>query len=244
MSLRSLRRSSISSISRVRPSASKRFDGLKYCRSVWSRSVMATELEHQAVLLQRLRRSPLHAVDVLAPLLVHFDQRHLRRNRAQRGNELAGQEGMQSVLLHGAPTESGGGRRDRLPGRRHPHVEFSPHVDAHAILGDQRILFLANYLHLENVHVHGSYVVNDRKHEGSAIDDDLFSEEAGPDEGHLLRRPAIEPIDEVDDDRNDDDGDDEPEYQGSDELTRHRPFLPTRNASLRRRSLLSCDRSA
>ena len=43
MSLRSLRRSSMSSISRVRPSASKRLEGLKNSRSVWSRSVMATD---------------------------------------------------------------------------------------------------------------------------------------------------------------------------------------------------------
>ena len=43
MSLRSLRLASMSSIRRVRPSASNRFDGLKYSRSVWSRSVMATD---------------------------------------------------------------------------------------------------------------------------------------------------------------------------------------------------------
>ena len=43
MSLRSLRRDSISWISCVRPCASKRLDGLKYSRSVWSRSVIATD---------------------------------------------------------------------------------------------------------------------------------------------------------------------------------------------------------
>jgi hypothetical protein len=43
MSLRNLRRDSMSSMSLVKPSASKRFDGLKNSRSVWSRSVIATD---------------------------------------------------------------------------------------------------------------------------------------------------------------------------------------------------------
>ncbi len=43
MSFLSLRRSSMLSISLVRPSASKRFEGLKYSRSVWSMSRIATD---------------------------------------------------------------------------------------------------------------------------------------------------------------------------------------------------------
>ena len=42
ISLRILRRVSINSVSWVRPSASKAFDGSKYSRLVWSRSTMAT----------------------------------------------------------------------------------------------------------------------------------------------------------------------------------------------------------
>ncbi len=148
---------------------------------------MATELEHQAVLRQCLRRGFLHTVDVFAALLVHTDKRHLRRHRTQRGDELARQERVQPVLLHGAPTECGGGYGNGLSGRRHSHIELGPHVDTHAVLGDQRILLLADDLHLKDVHVHRSDVVDDRQHEGTAIDDDPLSEESGSDERHLLR---------------------------------------------------------
>ena len=104
--------------------------------------------EHQAVLGERLGGGRLDARDVFAALLVHFDQRHLGGDRAQRRDELAGEQRVQPVLLHGAPAERGGGHRHRLPGRRDPHVELGPHVDAHAILGDQRIVLLADHLHL------------------------------------------------------------------------------------------------
>ena len=53
--------------------------------------------------------------------------------------------------------------------------------------------------------------------------------QAGADERDLLGRAAVQPVHQVDDDRDDDDRDDQPEYQRADELPRHRPFLPTRN---------------
>jgi hypothetical protein len=89
MSLRSFRRSSISSMIRVRPSASKRLDGLKNCRSVWSRSVSATDSSCKAVLVQRLRGRVLHALDIDAALLVHLLHGHLGRDGAKRRDELA-----------------------------------------------------------------------------------------------------------------------------------------------------------
>ena len=59
MSLRSLRRASISSIRWVRPSASNRFEGLKNSRSVWSRSVIATDSSSSPFCARRLAAASL-----------------------------------------------------------------------------------------------------------------------------------------------------------------------------------------
>ena len=60
----------------------------------------------------------------------------------------------------------------------------------------------------------GVIVVDDRQHEGAAVDHHPLAEQAGAHEGHLLRRAAIEPVHQIDDDRDDDDRDDQPEDQG------------------------------
>ena len=124
---------------------------------------------------------------------------------------------VQAFLLHGAAAERRGRDRDRLAGRLHPHVELGFDVDAHAIPGDQRVPFLAHHLHLQHVHVDGRVVVDERQHEGAAVDHDPLAEQAGADERHLLRGAVIEPVHEIDDDRDDDDRDDQPQDQRPDQ---------------------------
>ena len=51
--------------------------------------------------------------------------------------------------------ERRGRDRDRFPVGLHAHIEFRLDVDAHAVAGDQRVLFLAHDLHLQDVHVDG-----------------------------------------------------------------------------------------
>ena len=103
--------------------------------------------------------------------------------------------------------------RDGFGGRLHPHIEFRLDVDAHAVLGDQRVGLLAHDLHLQHVHVDRRVVVDERQHEGAAVDHHPLAEQAGAHEGHLLRGPVIEPVHQIDDDRDDDDRDDQPQDQ-------------------------------
>ena len=170
-------------------------------------------LKLEAVLRQPFGSRLLHARDIISALLVHFLHRHLGRDGAQRGDELAGEERVQPLRLHGAAAERRGSDRDRFLARAYPHVEFGLDVDAHAVLGDQRVRLLAHDLHLQHVHVHGRVVVDERQHEGAAVDHHPLAEQTRAHEGHLLRGPVIEPVHQVDDDRDDDDRDDQPQDQ-------------------------------
>ena len=143
-------------------------------------------LELEAVLGQRLGSGRLDALQVDASLLVHLHHRHLGSDRAQRRDELAGQQRVQPLLLHGAPAQRGGGQRHRFPRRRHAHVEVGVDVDAHAVLGDERVVLGARHAHLQHVHVDRRDVVDDRQHEGAAVDHHPLAHETGADERHLL----------------------------------------------------------
>ena len=72
-------------------------------------------LELQAVLRQRLGGGGLDALQVDAALLVHLHHGHLGGDRAQRRDELAGEQRVQPLLLHGAPA-----RASRRPARPLP----------------------------------------------------------------------------------------------------------------------------
>jgi hypothetical protein len=61
--------------------------------------------------------------------------------------------------------------------------------------------------------------VDERQHEGAAIDHHAFAEKAGADERGFLRRAVIEPVDDIDADHDQDDRDDQPE----DQLTNENP---------------------
>ena len=221
MSLRSLRLASMSSISRVRPSASKRFDGLKNSRSVWSRSVIATDSSSRPFCASASAAACLSARDIFAALLVHLLHRHFGGDGAQRRDELARQQRVQFLGLQRAAAERGCGDGDRLAGRLHADVEIGLDVDAHAVAGDDGVLLGARDRHRQHVHVDRRVVVDERQHEGAAVDDDALAEEAGADERHLLGRTVVQPVDDIDDDDNGDDGDNEPQDQLANQCPRH-----------------------
>ena len=93
-------------------------------------------LELEAVLGQRLWARGFHARDIFAALLVHLLHRHLGGDRAQRGDELAGQQSMQPLGLERAPAERRGGDRHRLARGLDADIEVGLDVDAHAVAGD------------------------------------------------------------------------------------------------------------
>jgi hypothetical protein len=111
-------------------------------------------------------------------------------------------------------------------GLLHPHMNSGFDVDAHAVLGDQRVGLFAHDLHLQHVHVHRRVVVDERQHEGAPVDHHTLAEQTGAHEGDLLRGPVIEPVHQIDHDRDDDDRDDQPQDQLPDEHARH-VFLPS-----------------
>ncbi len=92
--------------------------------------------QFEAVLRQRLGGGRLDARDIFAALLVHLLHRHFGGDRAQRRDELAGEQRVQLLRLQRAPAERRGGDRDRFARRLHAHVEVGLDVDAHAVARD------------------------------------------------------------------------------------------------------------
>ena len=182
----------------------------------------------KAVLGQRLGGGRLEPRDIFAALLVHLLHGHFGGDRTDGGDELAGEQGMQLLGLERAASERRGGDRDGLARGLHADIEVGLDVDAHAVAGDDGVLPRPRDAHRQHVHVDGRIVVDEGQHEGAAIDHDAFAEEAGADEGDLLRRAVIEPVDDVDDDDDHDDRDDQPEDQFD------QPESPTSSPPLRR----------
>jgi hypothetical protein len=125
-------------------------------------------------------------------------------------------------------------------GLNYANVELGLDVDAHPVLGDQRLIsFVRAHRQRQRVHVDRRDVVNDRPDEGAAVDHHLLAQEAGPHEGDLLGRAAIEPLHHPVDDGDHHHRDNQPEDQLPDDLSRH-VFLPWRVASYLRCYALEC----
>ena len=182
-------------------------------------------LQLKPVLGERLGGGGLEPHDVLAALLVHLLHGHFGGHRTDGGDELAGEQGVQLLGFERAPSERRGGDGDRLAGRLHADVKIGLDVDPHAVAGDDSVMFGPHDAHRQHVHVDGRKVVNERQHEGAAIDHDTFAEQTGAHKGHFLRRTVVEPVHDVDDDGDHDDRDDQPENQFANQSPRHL-FLP------------------
>ena len=114
ISLRILRRVSIVSVSCVRPSASKALDGSK----IFEAGLVEVDDARRFPARGRWRRAPRRPArgpgHVVAALLVHFLERHLGGDGAQRGGELAFEQVADAVRLQRAPAERLRGGGDRL----------------------------------------------------------------------------------------------------------------------------------
>ncbi len=191
---------------------------------------MATELELETVLGQRLLGRAFDAGDIIATLLVHLLHRHLGGDGPQRGDELAREQSMEPLRLERAPPKRRGRDRHRLSRGLDANIEVGLDVDAHAIAGDKGAGLLAHDLHRQHVHIDGCEVVDERQDESAAVDHHPLAEKAGAHKRHLARRAMVEPVDHIHDDHDDDDRDDEPEDQISDQEPRHCPIPPLRAA--------------
>ena len=173
--------------------------------------------EFKTVLGESLGRIGLDARDIVAAPFVHLFEGHFGCDRADRGNELAGQQRVELFRLHGAAAERCGGDRDGFAGGLDPDIEVGLDIDAHAIARDHGVLPRAHDAHRQHVHVDRRVIVNEGQHEGAAVDHHAFAEEAGPDERHLLGGAVVEPVDDVDANHDHDDRDDQPEDELADQ---------------------------
>ena len=146
-----------------------------------------------------------YALDELAALLVQFFHRHFGGGRAQRVDELAFEQFLQSLGLERAHAQCLRGVGHGIRIGFDAYVELGDHVDAHPVLGDQRLVASACDLEPQRVHVDRNHVVHDRQHERAAAEHDLLPAEAGAHEAALLRRSQIQPVKQRDD-HGDDDG--------------------------------------
>ena len=89
MSLRVLRRVSISSMSRVRPSASNRLGRIEVLQVGLIELGDRDRFKLQAVHRKGLGGGGFHLDDVVTASLVHLFERHLGPDRTQRADELA-----------------------------------------------------------------------------------------------------------------------------------------------------------
>ena len=164
----------------------------------------------EAVLGEGLGGGGLDARDVFASLLVHLLHGHFGGDGAHRGNELAGEQRMQPFGFQRSPTESRCGDRDRFARRLHADVKIGFDVDAHAIPGDDGVLLRPCDRHRQHIHVDRREVMDERQHEGAAVDHHLFAEEARAYKRHFLGGPVIEPVHDVDRHDDHDQRDDQP----------------------------------
>jgi hypothetical protein len=162
----------------------------------------------QAVQQQVGRHCLLHRLHELGALFLQIGQRHGRRDRAQRVDELGFDQLTQLLGVVGAIAEGLGGECDRLGVRLHADIELDADVDAHAILGDHGVDFLALHLEAQGLQVDPSKRLEHRQHQRAAVQHDLLSPEAGADIGDVLGGPAVEPADDGADGDQADDPDD------------------------------------
>ena len=140
MSLRSLRLASMSSIRRVRPSASKRFEGLKYSRSVWSRSVIATDSSSRpfcasasaAVALTRATYSP--RCSCICSIVISEATERIAETNLPESSACSCSGSMVRRPSVAAAIETASRRR------LHADVEVRLDIDAHAVAGDDGVL--------------------------------------------------------------------------------------------------------
>ena len=145
---------------------------------------------------------------------MHLFHGHFGGDRPDGRDELAG--------------ERGGGDRDRLAGWLHADVKIGLDVDTHAVAGDHGVVLGPHDPHRQHVHVDRRVVVDERQHEGAAIDHDTFAEQTGSHKGYFLRRTMIQPVHDVDDDGDHDDRYDQPENQFANQSPRHLLLLWSR----------------
>jgi hypothetical protein len=152
--------------------------------------------------------------DELGALVVQGVHRERRGGRLDRVDEAAFEEVPDAVgaeRLRADRLRRGG---DALGRRLHAQVELELDVDAHPILGDERLGASPCHLDPHRPHVDLVDLVQERQRERAAGEHDPLAGEAGPDQRDVARGLAVEAVEECDADRDRNDQDDQTEQPG------------------------------
>ena len=165
----------------------------------------------EAVVLDVGADRVLHRFDEGRALLLQFLHIHGGGDRAQAVDELGLDQFAQFAGLVGAAAERLGGERNGGGVGLDAQIELRADIDAHAVLGDQRIRPAAGDLEPQRLQIDRCGGVEDRQHERAAVEHDLLPAETGAHIGFVARRSLVEfrqhEADDEDDDNGDCDGD-------------------------------------
>ncbi len=196
--LRSCSRCFVIWVSVVRPCASKKLLGLNAL--VEPRQRHRFKLE--AVVLDVGADRVLHRLDEGRALLLQFLQIHGGGDRAQAVDEFRLDQFAQFLGIVGAAAQRLRRQRDRGHVGFDADIEFSADVDAHAVLGDQRVRTAAGDFQPQRLQIDGCRRMENRKHDGAAVEDDFLAAEAGSHIGFVAGRTPVQRREhETDDDK-------------------------------------------
>ena len=147
----------------------------------------------EAVVLDVGADRVLHRFDEGRALLLQLFEVHGGGDRAKPVDEFRFDQFAQFGGVIGAIAERLRGERDRRGIGFDAKVELGADVDAHAVLGDQRVRAAAGDFQPQRLQVHRGRGMENRKHDGAAVQNDFLSAEAGADIGFVTRRALVEP---------------------------------------------------
>ncbi len=159
----------------------------------------------EAVVLDVGADRVLHRLDEGGALLLQLLEVHGGGDRTQAVDEFRLDQFAQFGGVVGAVAERLRGQRDRGRVGFDAEIEFGADIDAHAVLGDQRIRAAAGDFQPQRLQIDRGGGMEDRKHERAAVEHDLLAAEAGADIGFVTRRTPVERREHEADDEDDDD---------------------------------------
>ena len=160
--------------------------------SLWSSLSQRNRFELEAVVLDVGADRVLHRLDEGRALFLEFLEVHGGGDRTKPVDEFRLDQFAQFGGVVGAIAERLRGERDRGGVGLDAEIEFGADIDAHAILGDQRIRATAGDLQPQRLQVDRGRGMENRQHEGAAVQNDFLPAETGADIGLVTRRAPVE----------------------------------------------------
>ncbi len=173
--------------------------------SLWSSLRQRNRFKLEAVVLDVGADRVLHRLDEGGALLLQLFEVHGGGDRTQAVDEFRLDQLAQFGGIVGAAAQRLRGQRDRGGIGFDADVEFGADIDAHAVLGDQRVRAAAGDLEPQCLQIDGGGGMENRQHERAAVEHDLLAAEAGADIGLVTGRTPVEFRKQEADNKNDED---------------------------------------